>query len=115
MRAEARTSVGIRKAFFENARWLVLNLIFLKLHPEQGEELALSPATRAAIADRSIEFAEVLWAACEAQGFVSRGTTPAGEYYEQPRHFRSVFCDPADCQRLRSATLSLLAKKSGTP
>lgn len=112
MRVEGRTSVGIRKAFFENARWLVLNLVFVKLHPEQGEELTLSPEVRAAISGKTIEFAEALWRACEAQGLVSRRTdAEAGESYEQPRHFRSVFCDPADCQRLRNATLGLLARQ----
>ena len=111
MRAEGRTSVGIRKAFFENARWLVLNLIFLRLLPEQGEELALSPEMRAAITSSTIEVAEALWTACEAQGLVSRRTdVAAGELYEQPKHFRSVFCDPADCQRLRNATLAVLAR-----
>ncbi len=111
MRAEARSSVGIRKTFFENARWLVLNLVFLKLHPEQGEELSLSLEERAAVSASTIEFAEALWRTCEAQGLVSRRTdAAAGEPYEQPRHFRSVFCDPADCQRLRNATLGLLAR-----
>ena len=104
--------MGIRKTFFENARWLVLNLVFLKLHPEQGEELTLSPEEQAVVTDSTIEFAEALWRACEAQGLVSRRTNVAAEeLYEQPRHFRSVFCDPADCQRLRNATLGLLARK----
>ncbi len=116
MRAEGRTSVGIRKTFFENARWLVLNLVFLKLHPEQGEDLTLCSEEQAAIAGSTLEIAEALWTACEKQGLVSKRTdVAAGELHEQQRHFRSVFCDPADCQRLRNATLGLLAKKPGVP
>jgi hypothetical protein len=39
MRENGRASTGKRKEFFENARWLVLHLIFLRQYPERGEEL----------------------------------------------------------------------------
>ena len=111
MRQNARAATGIRRAFFENVRWLVLNLILLKLHPEQGNDLALSAAEIGAINAKTDEFAEVIWALSEAQGLVGRraGVLAGAEPYEQARHFRSVFCSPADCQRLRNATLAKLA------
>lgn len=113
MKADTRTSQGIRKAFFENARWLVLNLIFLQLRPEQGESLALSSDERTAITGKTIDIAEKLWTACETKGFVSRRAEGVGaEVYEQTRHFRSVFCSAGDCKLLRGATLAALASAS---
>ncbi|MBU4262319.1 MAG: AIPR family protein [Proteobacteria bacterium] len=109
MQGNARASNGVRKAFFENARWLVLNFIFLKLRPEQGEDLALSAAEIASISRATNEFAEILWGVCETQGFVSRRTIAGTEIFEQTRHFRSVFCSSADCERLRNALLAKLA------
>lgn len=114
MQDNARASNGVRKAFFENARWLVLNVIFLKLHPEQGDDLQLSGEELAAISRAANEFAEILWGVCETQGFVSQRTTSGGDIFEQPRHFRSVFCSSADCERLRKALLSRLATPAST-
>ena len=51
MLAEAAHSTGVRKAFFENARPLVLNLIFLRLRPEQGGVLTLTADELAAISE----------------------------------------------------------------
>jgi hypothetical protein len=42
MRGSGRSETGVRKAFFENARWLVLNVLFLRLRPEISEELTLA-------------------------------------------------------------------------
>lgn len=107
MQANARSSIGIRKSFFESARWLILNLIFLKLHPEQGEELELSGNEVSSISTKTIDFAEILWTACETHGLVTRASASVGsEQYQQTRHFRSVFSDSADCQRLRNSVLS---------
>jgi len=39
MQENTRASTGKRKEFFENARWLVLHLVFLRHHPERGEAL----------------------------------------------------------------------------
>lgn len=109
MRADMRASVGIRKAFFENARWLVLNLVFLQLHPEQGESLEVSSAELEAIAKKTIDISEKLWTVCETKGFVSRRAEGVdGDAYEQTRHFRSVFCSAGDCKLLRGATLAAL-------
>jgi hypothetical protein len=118
------TSSGIRKAFYENARWVVLNVVFLKLRPEQGDELTLTAGEVSAISALTIEAAETLWGVCEEQGFVSRRKDAIGEPYEQARHFRSVFSAAADCARLRRALLAKLANpgalapaagSSGTP
>ncbi|MBF8274501.1 MAG: AIPR protein [Magnetococcales bacterium] len=41
MQKSGRTSMGVRKTFFENARWVILNVLFLKLRPEQRKMLSL--------------------------------------------------------------------------
>lgn len=112
MQNSARASQGVRKAFFENARWLVLNLVFLKLHSEKGEDVSLTQDEKDQITRVTIDIAEILWKACESLGFVSRrtDTSPGYEIYEQPRHFRSIFCAASDCYGLRNATLSMLAQ-----
>lgn len=112
MQDNARASIGVRKAFFENARWLVLSVIFLKLHPEQGEALMLSADEEAKITQATVEYSEALFDTCEATGFVSRQVNaPSGkEPYEQARHFRSVFSAAGDCQMLRNSLLARLAQ-----
>jgi AIPR protein len=111
MQADARTSVGVRKAFFENARWLVLNVIFLKLRPEQGDRLELTTEEIAAVSRQTGEVAETLWEVCVAQGYVSQTAIAGGtEQFEQVRHFRSVFSTASDCQVLRSRLLAKLAQ-----
>jgi AIPR protein len=113
MQDSGRTSTGVRKAFFENARWLVLIVIFIKLHPERGNDLNLTADEIKAVSQRTIEFAEELWTVCEAKGYVSRQSAAGGvEGFEQTRHFRSIFSSAADCQQLRGA---LLAKLAQTP
>jgi hypothetical protein len=102
------TSSGIRKTFYENARWVILNVIFLKLRPEQGNELTLTTEEVSAITALTIEAAEALWGVCEEQGFVSRRQDAIGEPYEQTKHFRSVFSAAPDCARLRGALLAKL-------
>jgi hypothetical protein len=109
MQENGRASTGIRKAFFENGRWLVLNVVLLKLHPEQGDDLTLSAAERESILRAANEFAEKLWEVCETQGLVTRRTIAGTEVFEQTRHFRSIFCSPADCERLRKGLLARLA------
>jgi len=111
MQDNARASSGVRKAFFENARWLVLNVVFLKLHPEQGEGLSLSAEDEAAVSRATIEYSEALFGSCEANGFVSRRAQALGgmEAYEQTRHFRSIFSSATDCRTLRNALLARLA------
>lgn len=108
IQGDARHSTGIRKAFFENCRWLVLNLVFLKLRPEQADELTLTDDERATIAKTTVEIAEELWNVSEALGFVSKrvGASAGVEDYEQTRHFRSVFSAAADCRRLRGGYLA---------
>ncbi len=112
MRDNARASTGIRKAFFVNARWLVLNVIFLKLHPEQGEALNLTEAEAALVTQATVEYAETLFDTCEATGFVARQVNMASgmEPYEQVRNFRSIFSAAGDCQVLRNALLAQLTR-----
>ena len=97
---------GVRKDFFESCRWLVLNLIFLRLHPQQGDALALSVEEQTKITNATQEYAESLWAMCESKGFVR---AKEGGGWEVTRHFRSVFSTANDCQLLRSALLAAFA------
>lgn len=108
MKENTRAETGVRKAFFENARWLVLNIIFLHLRPEQGNEMALTPEEAEKISVAAIEIAEKLWVACETLGYISRRTDGLG--YEVMRHLKSVFSTAADCARLRNAILADIAK-----
>ncbi|HEY5894840.1 MAG TPA: hypothetical protein VIT91_16590 [Chthoniobacterales bacterium] len=107
----------MRKAFFENCRWLVLNLMFLKLRSEQGEEITLTVGEKEMISGTAVEVAEELWSICETQGFVSRRAGPLQgmDAYEQVRHFRSVFSAAADCRHLRNAYLAKTAEAGPKP
>lgn len=102
MKDSGKASTGVRKTFFENARWLVLNLIFLKVHPHEGQGLSLSEDQHQVIVAKTIEFAEILWRVAESKGFISRSS----DLREPLRHLRSVFCSQADCQILRNGVLS---------
>jgi hypothetical protein len=114
MQDNGRASSGIRKAFFDNARWLVLNVLFLKLHPERGEDVKLTAEEEAEVSKMALELAEALWVICEAKGYVARrANVPVGtETYEQTRHFRSVFSAAGDCQILRAGLLAKLSAQS---
>jgi hypothetical protein len=95
MRENTRASTGKRKEFFENSRWLVLHVIFLRQHPERGAELTLSSVELDALRQVADEVSETLWAAAD----------PLGQY----RHFKSIFCSAADCRQLKNLTMSSLA------
>jgi hypothetical protein len=114
LQENARASLGVRKAFFENARWVVLNIVFLKLRIENGEQLSLDADEQDTITRITIEIAEALWGVCETLGFISRRTDASGSHdlYEQTRHFRSVFSTAGDCKMLRKATLAKLVQIS---
>ena len=88
MQENTRASEGKRKAFFENARWLVLNLVFLRLKLELGETLQLSVDEIEAIRRETDTIAEALWGTVEHDN----------------RHFKTVFSSVADCVRLKGAT-----------
>jgi hypothetical protein len=106
---------GVRKDFFVYGRWLLLNAIFLHLHPERGEALTLTLEEKANITHVAQEYAEQLWTICGGKGFVS---PKAGGGWESPRHFKSVFSAAGDCQNLRNALLAKLAEPtvpSSTP
>ena len=96
MRENGRASTGKRKEFFENARWLVLHLIFLRQHPERGEELVLSAAELDILRQETDNVSETLWVSAD----------PLGQY----RHFKTIFCSAADCRTLKNATMARLAQ-----
>jgi hypothetical protein len=110
MKNSGRASSGLHKTFFETARWLVLHLIFIKMHPEYGDNLSLTEEEKERITRLTIDTSVRLWRACEILGFVSARPEAGPGQYEQPRHFKSVFCSAADCQSLRGKTLALLAE-----
>jgi hypothetical protein len=110
--AALRTSeTGIRKDFFENGRWLVLNLILVSVKSERGVDLTLTPDEIIIITRATQEVAEELWNVCANKGFV---TARAGGGWDGQRHFRSVFSSATDCEVLRSATLSRIATARST-
>lgn len=94
-----------RRAFFENGRWIVLNLVFLRYHPENGEALGLTADEIQQVADATLTLSEELWAVVRSLGLA---TDAAGGGFHFPRHLKSVFCDKEDCRRLRSGTLRRL-------
>lgn len=96
---------GVRKDFFDNGRWLVLSVIFLRLRPQLGEELSLTAQEDAQLTHAAQDYAERLWTVCGAQGFVS---ARVGGGWEVPRHFRSVFSSAVDCRLLRGELLAAL-------
>lgn len=111
LRAEGRAAAaGPRKTFFENARAVVLAVIFVRMRPENSDQLSLTADELTAVNAETIRAAEALWSACEDLGLVSRDVAEGVEAYVTPRHFRTVFSDPADCRRLREATLARLAR-----
>lgn len=101
------TEAGVRKDFFVYCKWLLLNAIFLRLHPESGEALTLTTEEKKKIIQAAQEYAEQLWTLCQNKGFVS---AKAGGGWEATRHFKSVFSAASDCQTLRSALLAKLAE-----
>lgn len=91
-----------RKAFFENGRWVILNIIFLRLKPEAGESTSLSTVEVNQFSDSALTISEEVWRSCQTLGHVN---IAQGGNFQYPRHLRSVFCDPADCQRIRGEVL----------
>ncbi len=106
MKVNTRVETGARKTFFENARWLILNIIFLRLRLEQGDDMTILPTDAQKISSTTLEYAEILWLACETLGYVSLQADGIG--YDSPRHFKSVFSNATDCVRLRNKTLEIL-------
>lgn len=101
-----RPAAGVRRQFYENARWLVLSLLFMREHLAQGETLALTDAEKTRAATQTLEIANAIWATAQELGLVS-----TGEPYTSPRHFKSVFCSEADCRRLKAGAMKKLNDK----
>ena len=111
MQDSGRSESGVRKAFFENARWVLLNVLFIKLRLQQGNDLSLTAQEASTIAQSTLDFAEKLWGVCETNGYVTRQTLAGGAVeFQTPRHFRSVFSNPSDCRTLRGALLAELTQ-----
>lgn len=106
------SEAGVRKDFFENGRWLILSVIFLRLKPQLGDDLTLTAHGETTLTQAAQDYAERLWTVCQAQGFVS---SRAGGGWEVPRHFRSVFSTADDCRLLRGALLANLDAAAAAP
>jgi AIPR protein len=102
MKDNGKAETGVRKAFFENARWVLLHVVFIRCQSQQGQVLGLTEAEVGNVQRCAVELAEQLWTVCEDQGYVSRGSD------SQVRHFRSVFSSAADCEQLRHGLLQAL-------
>lgn len=104
MSASAKASTGASKAFYTNARWVVLAAIFNRLRPEAGEALALSADEIATVMAEVTEYAERLLALAVARGFAAYQAAPGGlQILTSPRDFQSVFKTQGDCQILFAA------------
>ena len=109
MKNSGKASTGIRKTFFINARWLILNVLFLKKHPERGNDLALTSDEINNISRYTGDLAEKLWEVCIEEHYISRQPTDGGtEEFVSLRHFKSVFSNASDCQILRNKLLAKL-------
>lgn len=104
-----RPAVGARREFYENARWVVLNLLFVREHLDQGETLSLTELEKSRAADQTLKIADAIWSTAQESGFVS-----ANEPYSSPRHFKSVFSSAADCQKLKAGAMKKLNEKKPT-
>lgn len=103
LRTATPAETGPRRSFFENARWLLLSVIFQKLHHERGEAMSLSTDETTLIATKAGQWVEALWTLCETKGYVTRN--PEGAHVS-PRNFRSVFAQASDCKNLRDAMMA---------
>lgn len=101
-----------RRQFAENGRWLILNLIFLQTHPENGETAALTVAEKSDLIDAAQTVSEDVWIACRTLGHIS--VAQAGSY-SFPRHLKSVFSDKEDCRRIRGEVLRTHNTRSAAP
>lgn len=100
-------SSQVRQDFFTFGRWLILRLVFLRQHPERGNDLLLSPGEVAALTADATRCAEALWQSCLTKGLVADG--PGGSY-TAPTALQEVFALAPDCFRLRNAALGELNK-----
>ena len=115
MQDNGRAASGVRKAFFENARWVLLNVLFIKLRLEQGNDLSLAANEVSAISQNILIFAEKLWSICEAKGYVTQQALAGGAIeFQTNRHFRSIFSTSSDCRILRAALLEELTQEQAT-
>jgi len=100
-----------RKPFFETGRWLILEIILLRLHPENGEDLYLSTDDVAAISDAAVSVSEEVWSACRSLG---HALASGGGGYNYPRHLRAVFCNKDDCRRIKGEVYRTSATVAAT-
>lgn len=111
MREAGRTAEGVQKAFFENARWLLLNVLFIKLRPQAGDAMLLSADEVTKVAESARSSADVLWTICEEKGYVTKQLLASGEVQmASPRDLDSVFSCAEDCRQLRGALLAQMAR-----
>ncbi len=111
MADSAKASTGANKAFYTNAKWIVLAAVFNWLKPELGEALALSPAELATVTAAVTGYAEMLLAQAVAKGFAAYEAAPGGlQVLKTQRDFQSVFKQQNDCQILFNALKAEIRK-----
>jgi hypothetical protein len=102
-----RPVAGALREFYENARWLVLSLLFLRERLAEGKTIRLTETEKTQAATQTLEIASALWAAAQDTGFVT-----VAEPYTSPRHFRTVFGSAQDCRKLKASAMIKLNRKS---
>jgi len=104
MSDSSKASSGANKAFYTNAKWVVLAAIFNRLKPEAGEALALSVDETAAVTAAVTDYAEKLLRQAVAKGLAAYENAPGGlQILKTQRDFQSVFKQQSDCQNLFAA------------
>ncbi|MBD2327308.1 AIPR family protein [Alkalinema sp. FACHB-956] len=97
MQENGKASTGVRKAFFENACWVLLAVVFIQLKLEQGNDIQLNDDEKTKVSQYTVELAERLWRVCDEQGYTSQ------------EQLQLVFSDVGNCRRLRAGLLKQLA------
>lgn len=100
----------VRKDFLKNARGLLLNVLFVKVKPQKGDEIMLSLEEVERVCESTQAFTETLWTVCAEKDYVAQQVwAHHTTRFVAPRDFCSVFGDAADCHRLRGSLLARLA------
>jgi AIPR protein len=81
-----------RQLFFQTARWLVLNLVFLRLRCDQGEDLTLTASEQSAISREANLISEALWELVQ----------------HETKLFRTMFSNVNDCLSYKGRVLQQL-------
>jgi hypothetical protein len=96
-----------RQDFYTFGRWLLLRLVLLRLRPEHGELLTLTPAEITALTTEATTCTEALLQACQDENILT-GDATAGYVVLVP--LGEVFAQSTQCRKLRGIALRIIAQ-----